>query len=152
MRQTKLNPISLSRMSKAEQQNFDINIACITTVYVRKFFLSRGMLNYFLTDGGDKWTLLKNLAIRIFFLISSSACVERTNSTMGFIHSKLRNKLSKEKIIKLFYIKNNTGEVMNEIDFEVLQENAAEEDAMNDESDCSENSIEQDFVKEGILE
>ena len=27
MRQTKLNPISLSRMSKAEQQNFDINIA-----------------------------------------------------------------------------------------------------------------------------
>ena len=112
----------------------------------------RSMLNYFLTDGGDKWPLLKNLAIRIFSLISSSACVERTNSTMGFIHSKLRNKLSKEKIIKLCYIKNNTGEVMNEIDFEVLQEIAAEEDAMNDESDCSENSIEENFVEEGILE
>ena len=41
---------------------------------------------------------------------------------------------------------------MNEIDFKVLQENAAEEDAMNDESDCSENSIEQDFVEKGNLE
>ena len=28
------------------------------------------------------------------------------------------------------YIKNNTGEIMNEIDFEVLQEIAAEEDAI----------------------
>ena len=49
----------------------------------------RSMLNYFLTDGGDKWPLLKDLAIRVFSLISSSACVERANSTMGFIHSKL---------------------------------------------------------------
>ena len=41
---------------------------------------------------------------------------------------------------------------MNEIDFEVLQEITAEEDPMNDESDCSENSTEQDFVEEGISE
>ena len=72
--------------------------------------------------------------------------------TMGFIHCKLRNKLSKKKTIKLCYIKTNTGEVMNEIDFEVLQEITAEEDPMNDESDCSENSTEQDFVEEGISE
>lgn len=108
----------------------------------------RSMLNYFLTNGGDKWPLLKDLAIRVFSLISSSACVERANSTMGFIHSKLRSKLGKEKIIKLCYIKSNTKEVMKEIDFDVLREIAEEEVSENVESENSDISFEQEIFEE----
>jgi hypothetical protein len=46
---------------------------------------SRSMLSYFLTEGGDKWPLLKHIGVRVFSLISTSACVERNNSVMGFI-------------------------------------------------------------------
>ena len=91
------------------------------------------MVNYFLTEGGDKWPLLKNIAVRIFSLVSTSACVERTNSVMGFIHNKLRSKLGHEKVIKLSYIKSNANQVLKEVDLNILREIADEESSAAEE-------------------
>ena len=54
------------------------------------------------------WPELRKLAIRIFSLVPSGAESERNFSTEGFIHSKLRNRLSSEKVAKLNAIKTNS--------------------------------------------
>ena len=68
---------------------------------------SKTVLQWWMADGTD-WPLLQNLAIRVFTMAASSAASERNFSTFGFIHSKLRNHLSPEKVNKLVYIKVNT--------------------------------------------
>ena len=85
------------------------------------------MLDYFLVEGGNKWPLLKYLGIRVFSLIASSACVERSNSTMGFIHSKLRSRLDSGKVVKLSYIRSNAHHVIIDINIETLRDIAEEE-------------------------
>jgi hAT family C-terminal dimerisation region len=40
-------------------------------------------------------------------MATTSAASERNFSTFGFIHSKLRNSLAAEKVIKLVFIKTN---------------------------------------------
>ena len=87
----------------------------------------RTMLDYFLAEGGDKWPLLKAIGTRVFSLIASSACVERSNSTMGFIHSKLRNRLDTGKVVKLSYIRSNAHHVIKDINIEALRDIAEEE-------------------------
>ncbi len=42
-------------------------------------------------------------------MATSSAMSKRNFSTMGFIHSKLRNSLSAKTVEKLVFIKNNMG-------------------------------------------
>ena len=96
----------------------------------------RSMLNYFLTEGGYKWPLLKNLAVRIFSLIAKSACVERSNSMMGFIHSKLRSNLGHLKVVKLSYIKSNAAQVLKAVDLKILREIAEEENSYLDENEA----------------
>ena len=44
-------------------------------------------------------------------MAASSAASERSFSTFGFIHSKLRNRLDPEKVKKLVYIKTNTLQI-----------------------------------------
>lgn len=61
---------------------------------------------YWLTDG-TQWPDLQKIAIKLFSMATSSAASERNFSTMGFIHSKLRNKLSPSTVEKLVYIKCN---------------------------------------------
>ena len=46
---------------------------------------------------------LLDLALKLIALIPSSAGLERAFSTMGFIHSDLRNKLGPEKVGKLAF-------------------------------------------------
>jgi hypothetical protein len=67
---------------------------------------SQSVLHWWMADGTD-WPLLQNLAVRVFTMASLSAASERNFSTFGFIHSKLRNRLSPEKVKKLVYIKTN---------------------------------------------
>jgi len=43
-------------------------------------------------------------------MITSSAFSERNFSTMGFIHSKLRNRLSPDSVNMLTYVKYNDGD------------------------------------------
>mgnify|MGYP002804591960 CR=1 FL=1 len=68
---------------------------------------SKTVLQWWIADGTD-WPLLRNLAIRVFSMATSAAASERNFSTFGFIHSKLRNRLSPEKVKKLVYIKTNS--------------------------------------------
>ena len=95
----------------------------------------RSMLNYFLTEGGERWPLLKNLAARIFSLVSTSACVERSNSVMGFIQNTFRSRLKHEKVVKLSYIKSNAAQVFKDVDIDLLRAIAEEESTAIDESE-----------------
>jgi hypothetical protein len=63
-------------------------------------------LQYWLVDGKD-WPELRQIAIKLFNMATSSAASERNFSTIGFIHSKLRNCLSAKSVDKLAYIKCN---------------------------------------------
>jgi hypothetical protein len=48
---------------------------------------------------GHKWPLLQKIALNIFALVATSAASERNFSTLAFIHSKLRNRLSNVKVL-----------------------------------------------------
>ncbi|CAG8833036.1 27337_t:CDS:2, partial [Racocetra persica] len=50
---------------------------------------------------------LKQLAIKILKIPTSSAAAERNFSTFGFIHSKLRNRLHNTRVKKLVYVYEN---------------------------------------------
>jgi hypothetical protein len=63
-------------------------------------------LQYGLLDG-CAWPVLQKIAIRVFSMVTSSASSERNFSTFGFVHSKLRNSLSQEKVDQLVFIKTN---------------------------------------------
>ena len=56
---------------------------------------------------GVQWPELQRIAIKLFSMATSSAASERNFSTMGFIHSKLRNGLNPKTVEKLVYIKTN---------------------------------------------
>jgi hypothetical protein len=57
-------------------------------------------LQYWHSDGAP-WPDLQKIGVKLFTLAISSASSERNFSTMGFVHSKLRNSLSTETVEKL---------------------------------------------------
>jgi hypothetical protein len=61
-------------------------------------------LQYWQSDGAA-WPDLQKIGVKLFTLATSSASSERNFSTMGFVHSKLRNSLSTETVEKFVYIK-----------------------------------------------
>ena len=63
-------------------------------------------IQYWLVDGLP-FPTLREVAINVFSMVTSSAASERGFSTMGFVHSKLRNRLAADKVQKLVFIKNN---------------------------------------------
>jgi hypothetical protein len=77
---------------------------------------SKTVLQYWQTDG-CQWAYLQSIAVRLFSMATSSAASsaasERNFSTMGFIHSKLRNSLSAKTVEKLVFIKSNMGAFYN---------------------------------------
>ncbi len=52
----------------------------------------------------NKFQTLSKLALRLFRLVPSSSASERNFSTFSFIHTKLRNRLSSEKVEKLVFV------------------------------------------------
>ena len=56
---------------------------------------------------GAEWPQLQRTAQKIFSLIASSASCERSFSAMGFVHSKLRNRLCHNTIEKLVFVRSN---------------------------------------------
>lgn len=66
------------------------------------------ILEFWKLDGSD-YPFLKKLAIQVFSMATSSSASERNFSTFGFIHSKLRNQLSVDRVEKLVYIKTNSN-------------------------------------------
>lgn len=63
-------------------------------------------LEWWFTNGTD-YPMLQKIAIKLFTTATSSAASERNFSTMGFIHSKLRNTLATRTVEKLVFIKSN---------------------------------------------
>ncbi len=57
----------------------------------------------------DEFKLIQPVALNLFTLAASSAESERNFSTMGFVHSKLRNSLKVDTVQKLVYIKSNAS-------------------------------------------
>ena len=60
---------------------------------------SKAVLQYWLVDG-KSWLEVQKIAIKLFSMATSSAVSERSFSTMGCIHTKLRNSLNVETIGK----------------------------------------------------
>ncbi|RHY32364.1 hypothetical protein DYB32_003169 [Aphanomyces invadans] len=69
---------------------------------------SRAVLQYWQTDG-CQWADLQSVAILLFSIAASKAVSEGYISTIGFIHSKLRNSLCNKTVEKLVFIKCNMG-------------------------------------------
>ena len=84
----------------------------------------------FWTVDGKQWPLLRKIALNIFSMACSSASSERNFSTMGFIHTKLRNRLGKNKVEKLVYIKTNVPQFVDgKMDYSASEESSDESDA-----------------------
>ena len=60
---------------------------------------SKAALQYWLVDG-KSWLEVQKIAIKLVSMATSSAVSERSFSTMGCIHTKLRNSLNVETIGK----------------------------------------------------
>lgn len=75
---------------------------------------SKTVVQYWQCDG-NTWPLLQKVALQVFAMPCSSAASERNFSTFGFIHTKLRNRLSAEKVEKLVYIKTNALQLNDEL-------------------------------------
>jgi hypothetical protein len=75
---------------------------------------AKTVMNYWVSDGND-WSLLQQVALRVFSMSYSSAASERNFSTFGFIHTKLRNSLTDDCVMKLVYIKTNTLQLSDQL-------------------------------------
>ena len=80
----------------------------------------------FWTVDGKQWPLLRKIALNIFSMACSSAASKRNISTMGFIHTN-RNRLGKDKVEKLVYIKTNVSH--GKVDYSASEESSDESDA-----------------------
>lgn len=82
---------------------------------------------------------LREVAINVFSMVTSSAASERGFSAMGFVHSKLRNRLAADKVQKLVFIKNNAPQLMSThqvgIDWGDTDDDEEEEEDIN-EDEC----------------
>jgi hypothetical protein len=64
-------------------------------------------LQYWQVDGA-KFPAIRAVTLTVFSMVASSAASERGFSTMGFVHSMMRNRLGSEKVKQLVFIKTNT--------------------------------------------
>ncbi|KAG5666709.1 hypothetical protein PVAND_014724 [Polypedilum vanderplanki] len=93
--------------------------------------------NYWSIIGREKYPALYQIAKPINEMICSSASSERTWSTFRFIHSRLRNKLTNERVKKLVFLYTNSvlmdavdkndyildeGAILNENEYEEMNE------------------------------
>jgi hypothetical protein len=87
---------------------------------------------YWTIAGRGKYPKLAEVAIRISSMISSSAISERTWSTFNFIHSRLRNRLTNERVNKLVFIYTNCAS----LDKSDSNDYILEEGALMNGSEC----------------
>lgn len=69
-------------------------------------------------DNNIKFPALRKVAMKLFTLCASSAASERNFSSFSFIHTKLRNRLSDEKVVKSVYVYANRKNLMAHEDTE----------------------------------
>lgn len=86
-------------------------------------------MEWWFTDGTNYPTFQK-ITIKLFTMATSSAASERNFSTMGFIHSKLRNTFATRTVKKLIFIKSNLSMFY---DYPVPNDNVVEYSNENDD-------------------
>lgn len=64
-------------------------------------------LQYWLSDG-VAWPDLQKISIKLFTMATSSAASERNFSTMGLVHTQMRNSLAPQTVQMLVYVKSKT--------------------------------------------
>jgi uncharacterized protein (DUF4415 family) len=77
---------------------------------------------------------LAPLALRLYNSVANSVASERSFSTMNFVHSKTRNRLSAEKVNKLVYIQMNDS-VLEDIKAQGQWQEKGQEDTEDSDSD-----------------
>lgn len=97
--------------------------------------------------GLNEFPLLQAVAMQLFRCATSSSASERNFSTQGYIHSKLRNHLSPERVEKLVHIffnaKNiNADELSTYSHLEDLLRGEQDEES----SDADDSNRDEDFV------
>jgi hypothetical protein len=70
-------------------------------------------LQYWQVDGAE-FPAIRAVALNVFSMVTSSAASERGFSTMGFIHSKMRNRVGSEKVKQLVFIKTNAPQLLSD--------------------------------------
>ncbi|KAG5666123.1 hypothetical protein PVAND_017725, partial [Polypedilum vanderplanki] len=90
--------------------------------------------NYWNIIGHEKYPALSRIAKPLNEMISSSSAAERTWSTFSFIHSRLRNRLTNERVKKLVFLYTNSV-LMDEKD---KNDYILEEGAVLNEVECDE--------------
>ncbi|KAE8907400.1 hypothetical protein PF003_g8620 [Phytophthora fragariae] len=70
--------------------------------------VQKSILQYWQSDCTG-WPVLRRIASKVFTMASSSAASERNFSTFGMVHTKNRNRLLPDKVMKLVYIKTNAS-------------------------------------------
>jgi len=78
---------------------------------------------------GGNYPLLRPIALAVFNMAAGSSSTERSFSANNFIHSKLRNRLSEERVNKLTYIKMNREHYKLDENFTFLNECTDEDDS-----------------------
>jgi hypothetical protein len=89
---------------------------------------------------GQEWPDLQDLALRLFSLPCTSCESERAFSALGFVHSKLRNRLSVKKADKTQYIRANTA---------ILEDEKAE--SLDDDSDADFDDLNNDYIDNDVV-
>ena len=62
---------------------------------------------------GEEWILLQDMAKKPFTMGTSSAALEINFYIVGFIHTKLRNRLSTVSVENMVYVNTNMGMFCN---------------------------------------
>ena len=65
------------------------------------------LYEYWKSMNDDRWAHLKEIALMVFSLCTTSASCERSFSNQGHVHSKLRNRLLDERVQKLLFCYHN---------------------------------------------
>ncbi len=90
---------------QTELAKYMINMKQVTDGY-KKAQKSHNLVHFFYTISQD-YPLLSPFAIRLFSIVPTTASVERHFSSFGFIHRKLRNRLTQVNATKLVFIFQN---------------------------------------------
>ena len=95
---------------------------------------------------GSDYPHLRQIAITIFSICTSSASSERVWSVFDFIHSKKRNRLSNEKVDELVFINANSISLKSSITAMVEEDNESDDSISDRESDDSVSDEESDIL------
>jgi hypothetical protein len=63
---------------------------------------------------GAEFPAIRTVALIVFSTVTSSAALEREFSTMGFVHSKMSNRLGRGKGKQLVFIKTNAPQLLSD--------------------------------------